>query len=293
MIPRLLGCFLFLLSANAVAESANYPLVSFGPPGPHQITKISDSLYLFSQGGARNIFIITDEGVIVTDPMNAAAAKNLRAEISKITDLPVKYVIYSHEHWDHILGGRIFKDEGAKFISHFNCLEHFYREPHQDLVFPDITFERNYTVTLGGRRLELLYFGRNHGQCMVAMHIPEERMLFIVDLVTKGRVSGAGGTMRDFYPRDWIRTLREIELLDFDQMIASHGPAISDRSTVAERRMYLEALMYAVRGELEAGTPYNQILDRIDLPEFRYLKGYDQFLRRNAERVLDYYVYGY
>ena len=293
MIPRFLGCFLILLAADAATGAETYPLVSFGPPGPHQTTKISDNLYLFSQGGARNIFIVTDEGVIVTDPMNAAAAKTLRTEISKITDAPVKYVVYSHEHWDHILGGSIFKQEGAKFISHFNCLEHFYREPHQDLVFPDITFERNYTVTLGGRRLELLYFGRNHGQCMVAMFIPEERMLFIVDLATKGRVSGAGGTMRDFYPRDWIRTLREIETLDFDQMIASHGPAISDRSTVTERRRYLEALMLAVRTELETGTPYNQILDRIDLPEFSYLKGYDQFLRRNAERVLDYYVSGH
>ena len=76
-------------------------------------------------------------------------------------------------------------------------------------------------------------------------------------------------------------------------MIASHGPAISDRSTVTERRRYLEALMLAVRTELETGTPYNQILDRIDLPEFSYLKGYDQFLRRNAERVLDYYVSGH
>ncbi len=293
MIPRFLGCFLILISADAALGAEPYPLVSYGPPGPHQTTKISDSLYMFSQGGTRNIFIVTDEGVIVTDPINAVAAKTLRAEIAKITDRPVKYVVYSHEHWDHILGGRIFKDEGATFISHFNCLEHFYREPHQDLVFPDITFERNYVLTLGSRRLELLYFGRNHGQCMVVMRIPEERMIFIVDLVTKGRVSGAGGTMRDFYPRDWVRTLREIEALDFDRMIASHGEAISARSTVTERRMYLEALMLAVRTELEIGTPYRQILDRIELPEFSYLQGYDRYLRRNAERVLDYYIAGH
>ena len=290
---RLIGCLLFLLSANAVSGAETYPLVSFGPPGPHQVTKVSDSLYLFSQGGARNIFIVTDEGVIVTDPMNAVAAKALRAEIAKITDAPVKYVIYSHEHWDHILGGKIFEDEGATFVSQFNCLEHFYREPHQDLIFPDITYERNHTIVLGGQQIELLYFGRNHGQCMTVMHIPQERMIFIVDLVTKGRVSGAGGTMRDFYPRDWIRTLREIEALDFDQMIASHGPAISDRSTVAERRRYLEALMLAVRNELEAGTPYRQILGRIELPEFSYLQGYDLYLRANAERILDYYVAGH
>lgn len=292
-MPRLVTWFLFLIVANGVSGQEAYPLVSFGPPGPHQVSKISDSLYTFAHGGARSIFIVTDEGVIVTDPMNVVAANALRAEIAAITDAPVKYVVYSHEHWDHILGGQIFKDEGATFISHFNCLEHFYREPHQDLVFPDRTFERNYTVELGGRRLELLYFGRNHGQCMLIMHIPEERMLFIVDLVTKGRVSGAGGTMRDFYPRDWIRTLREIEALDFDQMIASHGPAISDRSTVSERRRYLEALMLAVRTELDQGTPYNEILDRIELPEFRYLQGYDRFIRRNAERVLDYYVSGH
>ncbi len=292
-MKRILGCLLCLLVAGAAFAADRYPPVSFGPMGPHETTKISDNLYVFSHGGSRNIFIVTNEGVIVTDPLNVASAKILREEIAKVTDQPVKYVVYSHEHWDHILGGRIFKDEGATFVSHFNCLEHFYREPHQDLVFPDVTFERNHTIELGGRRLELLYFGRNHGQCMVIMHVPEERMIFIVDLVTKGRVSGAGGTMRDFFPQDWVRSLREIEKLDFDRMIASHGQAVSDRSTVSERRRYLEALMLAVRTELEAGTPYFQILDRIELPEFAHLQGYDQYLRRNAERVLDYYVAGH
>ena len=62
--------------------------------------------------------VVTSDGVAVTDPVNAVAAKNMFDEIRKITDKPVKFVIYSHNHWDHIGGAKIFKDQGAKIVQH-------------------------------------------------------------------------------------------------------------------------------------------------------------------------------
>jgi glyoxylase-like metal-dependent hydrolase (beta-lactamase superfamily II) len=257
--------------------------------------QIGPGLYTFTHGAARNIFLVTEEGVIVTDPISSEAASLLMAEVRAITDQPIKFVVYSHQHWDHIKGGQIFKDAGATFISHHNCMKHFHRHPNPAVVKPDLTFEGpRYELTLGGRTLELLFFGRNHGDCMVVMRIPEQKALFMVDLVSPGGVSGGTGWMNDYYPVDYIRSLREIEdTVDFDVMIGGHGAPIAPKAAVTERRRYLEALMAAVKAEIDNGTPRDQLLDTIDLPEFRHLRNYDTHMKRNAERMRMYYAIGW
>ena len=261
---------------------------------PHTVTEVAGGVYSFAHSGARSMFIITDEGVIVTDPMHRYAAEALREEIANRTDQPVKYVIYSHNHWDHVLGGQIFKDEGAEFISHKNCLAHFYRDPHPDLVLPDIVFDRHYQIELGNRKLQLQYFGRNHDDCAITMLLPDERLLFVVDLAMPGAVSLAGGWMRSYYPKDWIRSLKEIEdTLAFDRYMPGHGPAVAPKAAMTEVRGYLEALMEAVRAQLAAGTPGMEVIEKISLPEYQHLQGYDEYLKNNADRMRVYFATGY
>ena len=126
------------------------------------------------------------------------------------------------------------------------------------------------------------------------MRIPEEKAVFIVDLVTPGGVSGGSGWMNDYYPKDYIRSLQAIEeQLDFQHMIGGHGAPIAPKSAVTERRLYLEALMAAVKAELDKGTPRGEILENIDLPEFRHLRNYDTHMKLNAERMLVYYAIGW
>ena len=95
--------FGLLATAPAEAESP-FPIDEpvGGEPFGHSVTEIGDGLYVFRWWVYRNIFIVTNEGVIVTDPMNPKAAKLLQDEIRKVTDKPVKYVVYSHNHHDHI-----------------------------------------------------------------------------------------------------------------------------------------------------------------------------------------------
>lgn len=262
-------------------------------PGPHSVTEVVSGVYSFAHSGARSMFIITREGVIVTDPMHRFAAQAMREEITKRTDKPVKYVIYSHNHWDHILGGKIFKDEGAEFIAHSKCLAHFYRDPHPDLIMPDTVFEQHHELKLGDRQLVLQYFGRNHDDCLITMLLPDERLLFVVDLAMPGAVSLAGGWMRSYYPKDWIRSLREIEDLAFDRYMPGHGPPVAPKAAMVEVRGYLEALMEAVRAEIAKGTPGIEVLENISLPEYQHLHGYDEYLKNNADRVKVFFSTGY
>ncbi|MDX2223214.1 MAG: MBL fold metallo-hydrolase [Rhodospirillaceae bacterium] len=296
--------FAMLVSAfvSAALAAPPPPMPDLSPPSDanqsvfrlqgFDTTKVAEDLYTFRWEGTRNMFWVTPEGVIATDPISISAAKALRGEIAKVTDQPVKYVVYSHQHWDHVLGGQIFKDEGATFISHKNCLKTFTELPHPDLVMPDVTFEGNYQVTLGGRTLELIYLGPNHGDCLVVMRPQPHPILFIVDLATPGGVPL--GRMNDYSLIPYIKSLRAIESMDgITTMIPGHRMATAPIGELSERRAYVEALMVAVKKEIEAGTPMDDIPDRIALPQFAHMRNYDTQLKENVRRVLTHYNMGW
>lgn len=285
-----------IFSSTATAD--DYPLKD--PMGGEafgtSVKEIGNGLYVFRWWVYRNFFLVTDEGVIVADPLNPKAAGVMRKEISKITDKPVKYVIYSHNHHDHISGGTVFKEQGAKFIAHENVLTQLGDHPSAVIPLPDITFEDTYTVELGGRTVELTYFGPNHGDSLVVMRLPKEKILFVVDIVTPRRV--AFRTMPDFWPDEWIRSLKEIEAMDFDYVISAHGPAnqpaIDPASVVAEQRMYLEDLMAAVKQAMDSGTHSpDKLRKTVKLPKYEHWRSYDEWLPMNIERIWAYYHMGW
>ncbi len=281
--------------ADAAQRLQPFPNASWGqfPRTGHDVVRLADGLYTFRYGGqaTRNIFMITPAGVIVTDPISVNAARILREEIRKITPQPVRYVIYSHNHWDHIRGGQIFKDEGAKFIAHQDVLSEIKRRPHPEVVVPDEVFRDRRVVKLGGHTLELMYLGKDHGSGNIAMRPDAGPYIHVVDTVIPGRMPL--GFMADTDPQEVINSLRKLEALDIRAIIPGHGPPLADRSALTERRMYLEALLEATRKALAQPAPPIDIASSIRVPAFAYLRGYDQDIGRNAERAVNYYYIGW
>lgn len=297
MLRQTILLFGLILSVGAVA-SPQFPVQEpmGGQAFGHSVKQIGNGLYVFRWWVYRNIFIVTDDGVIVTDPMNPKAAKLLQSEIRKITDKPVKYVVYSHNHHDHISGGNIFQAEGAKFVGHKNVVKELGDHPSPVTPIPDITFDDTYTLELGGRKLELSYFGPNHGDSLAVMRLPEEKILFVVDIVTPRRVAFKG--MPDFWPDEWIRTLKAVEQMDVDYVISGHGPhtepAIDPASVVTEQRVYLEDLMAAVKQAMDSGIHSPDALrQQVKLPQYAHWRYYDQWLPMNIERIWAYYHMGW
>jgi len=261
----------------------------------HEVTEIGPGYFTFRHKGLRNIFLITRDGVIVTDPIDPEAARVLREEIRQRTPLPVKYVVYSHQHWDHVRGGKIFKDEGARFVSHERCVAHFKDLPEKDIVMPDETFAGDrYQLTLGERTLQLRWLGVNHGDCLIVMTPDHVNVPFIVDLGT------AGGMplpfIADYSLHNWVRSLRELEGWDFTEYVGGHGIALAPKSRLAERREYLEALMSETKRELDAGIPLAQIPDRVAAAlqgRFQHLRGFNGIVRDNVRRTITYYGMGW
>ena len=249
-----------------------------------ETTKVAEGVYTFRHVNHRNMFVVTPEGVIATDPISPKAASAMMAEIRKVTDKPVKYVIYSHEHWDHIDGGKVFKDSGAQFISQEKCLETFLPNPNPTVVKPDVTFKDRYDVKLGGTTLELHYFGPNHGRCSIFMRLPKEKLLFIVDLVTPSRVGFRGMTTTD--PGGAVKSLRALEKLEFDRIIPGHGPASAPAKVVREMREYYEDLIAAVREAMKKTGDVEKIAQMVKLPKYEKWGMYEKWLPLNVERIV-------
>jgi len=288
--------FVTLAPLGVLAQQA--PVSPKALPAPvegWETTEVGPGYFTFRYTGTRNIFLITSQGVIVTDPIEPAAAKIMREEIRKRTDLPVKYVVYSHEHWDHVLGGQIFKDEGATFVSHQNCVAHFKDLPNPALMMPDVTITADrYDLTLGDRTLHLRYLGRNHGDCLLIMTPDRTNVPFVCDLST------AGGMplpyISDYSLHNWVRTLRELETWDFENFVGGHGIPVAPKWRVTERREYLETLMQETKKELDAGTAPGKIPDAVAprlAVRFSHLRNFNGIVRDNVRRVLTYYLMGW
>lgn len=124
---------------------------------------------------------MTQAGIIATDPINAGAARWLKAELAKRFNRAVKYVILSHDHPDHNSGGEVFADT-ALTIAHQNAKAAIITEKRPTSV-PAITFSDRMTVELGGKTAELSYVRRNQGDNSIVMWFPAERGLFAVDFI--------------------------------------------------------------------------------------------------------------
>lgn len=251
----------------------------------YRTTEVAPGLYSFGAGMAFNAFMITDEGVIVMDSFDADFAKASLGAIRELTDKPIKYLVYSHNHYDHISGGAVFKAEGATVLSHQATADWLKSHPSPDVVMPDQTWSgAKSELKLGNGAINLLYFGANHGEGMTVFQFPKERALYTVDLVVPKRV--AFTYMPDFSPREWERTLAEMERLDFDKVMYAHNAPFGPRSSVADQLKYLQDLRAAILAELKKGTPFMKVPDTVKLPQYETWDGYEEWLPMNAWRVL-------
>ncbi len=245
---------------------------------PRAITKIAGDLYRFQNKFHYSVFLVTTEGVIVTDPINAEAATWLKGEIAARFGVPVKYVVLSHDHADHSAGAEVFADT-ALVVAHENAKAAIVGEGRPTAV-PDITFADRMTIELGGKRVELIYPGRSHSDNLIVMRFPDERVLFAVDMVTVGRLPYRD--LSDAYFPDWIEALGRIEALDFDILAPGHGPLGGKRDVAAHRR-YFEDLHAAVVAAARAGQSREEMKRSITLDAYKDWGQYDAWRELNIE----------
>ena len=243
-----------------------------------EITQLAGEVYRFRNNNHYSIFAVTPAGIIATDPINAEAAQWLKAELQRRFGQPVKYVVYSHDHADHISGGEIFADT-AVVVAHENAKSAILGERRPTAV-PQLTFSERMTIELGGTVLELVYVGRNHSDNSVVMRFPKERLLFAVDFIPVEAMA-----FRDFpdaYIEEWIESLGRVELMDFDVLVPGHGP-VGRKEHVRMFREYMEDLRGAVLQYAREGKSLEEMKSLIKLPKYEKWAGYPQMFPLNVE----------
>ena len=154
---------------------------------PIETTKVegTDNVYIFRNVNHQSMFIVTKDGVIATDPVaygRPTGGQTYVDEIQKVTNQPIKYLIYSHHHYDHIAGGKAFKDAGATRhrAQAGQGAARRAQGPAHGAAGRDRR-RRRRTITLGGTTLELSYLGLNHSDSTLVMRLPKEKIIFVVD----------------------------------------------------------------------------------------------------------------
>jgi glyoxylase-like metal-dependent hydrolase (beta-lactamase superfamily II) len=269
--------FVFLsamLVAGAVsAQQAERP--------PFATTKVegTENVYIFRNGNHQSMFVVTKDGVIATDPIGygrPAGGQTYLDEIRKVTDKPVKYVIYSHHHFDHIAGGKVFKDAGARFIAHHRAKAHLERLKDPHTVLPDeAVSDKGRTITLGGTALELSYHGLNHSDSTLVMRLPKEKIVFVVDTLPVGTVPGRG--MIDFYPMETEAFIKKVLALDWERLIPGHpapGDRLGSKKDAQDQLTLLETASSEMKKLAQEGKCWEPAEKEFKLPDYEKWPGY-------------------
>lgn len=254
------------------------PSIATAQDTTREITLIAGDVYRFQNNFHFSVFVITEDGVVVTDPINAEAAAWLKEEIAGKTDQPITHLVYSHSHGDHASGGEFF-DEVPNVIAQENAPVDI------DGVVPTQRFADTLTFELGSKTFELTYLGPGHGTDLSVMVIRPENVAFVVDAVSTKRLF-----YRDFGNAnvdDWIKQVKKVESLDFDILAGGHG-RLGVKSDVTDGRVYLEELRAQVLAGLQAGQTIEELQQSITMEKYSDWDAYDSWLGLNIQGMARY-----
>jgi glyoxylase-like metal-dependent hydrolase (beta-lactamase superfamily II) len=251
---------LFVLQAAWAAYSQ-----SPKPPGPLRTERVRGDLHMVSGEGGNVALYATEEGVILVDNMFDRNHAGILAEVRRITDRPLRYVLNTHQHDDHA-GGDLKMLPIAEVIAHRNVYANlkdikqpYYEDtPGTPIGLPRLTFSDRLDLHLGGVEVQAHYFGRAHTSGDAVIYFPQVKAIHTGDLFLAIRAGGRGaGPAR---PRgvpiyvdyaqggsftEWSAVLDGLLGLDFDTVIPGHGPVSTRRDVVA-----FKADLEAMRGRL-------------------------------------------
>ncbi len=232
-------------------------------PAWADLTKIADNVYSYvgvkdaspaSSFAANAGIVIGRDGILVVDTLiSAKEGERFLADIRKVSDKPIRYVVNTHTHLDHAFGNCVFARLGATVISHeadrrslekngaatLKNAASFGLKPEDmagtEVVLPSVTFSDRLTLDIGGETVELIHFAPSHTEGSVVVYLPAKKLLFSGDIL-----------FTDFHPYmgdgdipGWTKTLDALLAMDVEQIVPGHGPL----STKKDLREMKECLL--------------------------------------------------
>ncbi len=208
----------------------------------NKLNKVTDDLYEIEGDGGNVAVYLTNEGVIVVDDKFEYDFNDIMAKIKSVTNQPVKYVLNTHHHGDHT-GSNAQFPPATELISTLNARKNMIEGKQSGA--PRVTFTQETDVFLGGKHVQMRYFGRGHTNGDAMVYFPALRLIHAGDLMagTSPLIDYAGGGSL----KEWAATLDAAMKLDFDTVIPGHGP-IAKKADMLTYRNNVEKLRTEITG---------------------------------------------
>jgi len=277
------------------------PLLAQGPPpaqgrggrgGPGQtvekIRMLKPNLYMITGGGANTLVRVTTDGLIVVDTKNPSDENYMRLmeEIRSVSQAPVKYVINTHHHPDHVGNNQKFIDAGAKVLALDALKSHMASDPRTKDIpgLPTDTFSKQTVLKLGDAEVRLYSFGRGHTGDDTMVYFPDTKVVMVSDQISDGTPIADfanGGSVVE-----WTQILDGVLKLDFESAIPGRGEPKTRAEVQAFRDKYATFVSRA-SDAIKAGATRDSLASQVktdDLgwqfqPQF-YASTYDELTRK-------------
>jgi cyclase len=256
--------FVILLSAGAATF---YTQNAQAPPPPSKIEKIADDMYVILSEGSNTTVYLTDEGVILVDTKFERNHDDIVAKVKMLTDKPIKYVINTHSHQDHT-GGNPKMLPGPQIVGHVNLRNAMVKG--KQAAPPTLTFTDQMTIVLGGKEVDVRYFGPCHTDGDTWIYFPSRKVLATGDCFNTGNGQGVnltGSPTFAFYI-DYngggsfmgrIKAADAAVKLDWETVVPGHGP-ITNRAGFTKWRADSDSIRNRMTTMLRDGKSKDDIV---------------------------------
>jgi glyoxylase-like metal-dependent hydrolase (beta-lactamase superfamily II) len=233
------------LCSSALAQSSDEDLKRYVPILPsvkaqffdvdprlgYAVKNMGGGMYVISDNMWQSAFFVTEDGVIVFDTPESFG-KGIPAAIAKVTDKPIKYLVYSHVHKDHIGGSKAFKDIKDLKIVAVEGVAAFLKEQNDpNRLIPNVVFADRKTITLGGKAVELTRHFYHSVEGDLFIYVPSAKFMMAVDCVTPGYAPFQGFDITANFGQ-YMKVFDELMAYDFVTFSGGHLTATGSKKDV-------------------------------------------------------------